>query len=199
MLRLAVLASGSGSNFQSIFDAAANHRLGRFKPVLLVSDRVCRAVDRARDAGVDSVVLDRRIHGGRLSQALGNLLNDFEIDFVALAGWLSILDASITEEWKGRMVNIHPSLLPSYGGPGMYGRRVHQAVLDAGEKESGCSIHYVTAGVDEGTVLGRRSVPVADRDTAESLAARILVEEHRLYPEILAGLSESLNKYRSLR
>jgi len=192
MLRLAVLASGSGSNFQAIIDAAEEGRLGLLQPVLLVSDRPCRSQERAEAADIESLCLNRSFHGEHLSVELGRLLITRDIDFVALAGWLSILDENITADWKGRMVNIHPSLLPLHGGAGMYGRRVHKAVLDAGESESGCTVHYVTARVDAGEILGQVRVPVQDNDTPESLAERILIEEHKLYPEVLAELSDSL-------
>jgi phosphoribosylglycinamide formyltransferase-1 len=192
MLRLAVLASGSGSNFQAIVDAARKGYLGLFQPVLLVTDRPCGSQDRADTAGIESVCLNRSEYGENLSSELGRLLISRNIDFAALAGWLSILDGRITAEWKGRMVNIHPSLLPLHGGRGMYGQRVHRAVLDAGDSESGCTVHYVTDRVDEGDVLGQLRVPVLENDTPESLAERVLAEEHKLYPEVLAELSGSL-------
>jgi len=196
MLRLAVLASGGGSNFQAILDAARNGPPGLFQPVLLVTDRPCGSRDRAVAAGIESVCLNRSEYGDQLSFELGRLLISRDIDFVALAGWLSILDGKITAEWEGRMVNIHPSLLPLHGGAGMYGLRVHRAVLDAGDSESGCTVHYVAAGVDEGDILGQRKVPVMENDTPESLAGRVLREEHRLYPEVLASLSASLKAER---
>jgi len=192
MLRLAVLASGSGSNFQAILDAVGEGRLGSLQPVLLVSDRPCKSQKRAEAAGIESVCLKRSLHGKNLSAELGRLLISRDIHLVALAGWLSILDKKITADWAGRMVNIHPSLLPLHGGAGMYGRRVHQAVLDAGDTESGCTVHYVTDRVDDGAVIGQVSVPVLGNDTPESLAERILTEEHKLYAEVLAGLSGSL-------
>ncbi len=192
MLRLAVFASGGGSNLQSILDAAEAGELGSFTPALVVADRECGAVSRAMEAGVDAVLLDRKIHRSGLSRAAESLLLEYEIDFVALAGWLSILDEKFTSAWAGRIVNIHPSLLPRHGGKGMYGIRVHRAVLEAGESESGCSIHFVTAGVDEGDIISQARVPVEAGDTPEKLAARILPEEHRLYPETLRELSMGL-------
>ncbi len=188
MLRLAVLASGGGSNLQSILDASDEERLGIFQPALVVVDRECGAIQRAMDAGVDAILIDRRIHGKALSSELSKVLDEYKVDFVALAGWLSILDEKLTDSWEERMVNIHPSLLPDYGGQGMYGMRIHNAVLDAGEGESGCSIHFVTAGIDEGDILGQARVRVLEGDTPETLAARVLVEEHKLYPQILSKI-----------
>ena len=190
MLRLAILASGSGSNLQAILDAAENNRLGEIIPVLVISDRPCKALQRGLEAGIETAYLDKIKYGERLSYHVGELLDKHSIDIVALAGWLSILDEKITENWAGRMVNIHPSLLPLHGG--LYGINVHKSVLDSGDKESGCTVHFVTAEVDGGQILGQARVPVLDKDSPESLAARILVEEHRLYPEILAGLSAAL-------
>jgi phosphoribosylglycinamide formyltransferase-1 len=188
MLRLAVLVSGSGSNLQSILDSWKAGSLNTVQPVLVVADRPCGGLERAGAAGVDSVLLDRRHLGSSLSEKLHKLLNEYRIDLAALAGWLSILDEKITGEWTGRIVNIHPSLLPKHGGMGMYGLRVHRSVLECGEKESGCSVHLVTGGVDEGPVLGQRRVAVLPGDSPETLAARVLREEHVLYPEVLQRL-----------
>ena len=192
MLRLAILASGAGSNLQSILNAADRGILRGVEPVLVVVDRLCGALEPASAAGIETVQLDRKLPGTGLSAELARLLAHRNIEMVALAGWLSILDGVITERWAGRMINIHPSLLPLHGGPGMYGRRVHRAVLDAGDRESGCSVHLVTQGVDEGKVLGQTRVPVIEGDTPESLAGRILIEEHKLYPQVIAVLADSL-------
>lgn len=194
MLRLAVLASGGGSNLQSILDASDGGRLGAVLPVLVVADRVCGALDRARSAGIEALLLDRKKYGRGLSAAIDTLLTEQNIDIVALAGWLSILDSDITREWEGRMVNIHPSLLPRHGGEGMYGHHVHEAVLKSGDKESGCTVHLVSEKVDHGKVLGQLKVPVLQNDTPESLAARVLIKEHELYPQILSRLSGSVQK-----
>ncbi len=191
MLRLAVLASGSGSNLQAIIDAAAGDASRFIQPVLVVADRRCKALKRAEAARIETVFLDRHKYAQNLSSELHRQLADRNIDIVALAGWLSILDGKMTERWAGRMVNIHPSLLPLHGGPGMYGRNVHQAVLDAGDIESGCSVHLVTNRVDEGRVLAQVRVRVLEDDTPESLAARILVEEHKLYPGFLSEFQKS--------
>lgn len=194
MLRLAVLASGGGSNLQSILNAYDKGHLGAALPVLVVADRVCGALDRARSSGIDAVLLDRKKLGRGLSAAINTLLEEREIDIVALAGWLSILDSNITREWSGRIVNIHPSLLPRHGGKGMYGHYVHEAVLKAGDKMSGCTVHIVSENVDEGKVLGQLEVAVLEGDTPESLAARVLVKEHELYPRIIHRLSETLSE-----
>lgn len=184
MLRLALLASGGGSNLQSILDALEDGTVRGLNPVLVAVDRECRAVGRAMDAGIDAVMLDRRIHGAGLSAALGRLLDEYRIDMVLLAGWLSILDSVMVNDWTNRILNIHPALLPKHGGPGMYGLNVHRSVLESGDTVSGCSVHLVTGEVDGGEVLGRAEVPVLPGDDPGTLAARVLAEEHRLYPKI---------------
>jgi phosphoribosylglycinamide formyltransferase-1 len=194
MLRLAILVSGGGTNLQSILDSAAAGHLGPASPVLVVADRTCRGIDRAKAAHIKSVILDRRVLGRNLSTALQAVLDTHRIDMVALAGWLSILDREFTRVWEGRIVNIHPSLLPRHGGPGMYGERVHKAVLESGDLWSGCSVHFVTEEVDGGEVLGRERVKVLAGDTPETLAARILSKEHRLYPRMIAELAAQLAK-----
>ena len=198
MLRLAILASGGGSNLQAILDAFENGRLGSLEPTIVVTDRYCGAIERAMEAGVDAILLDRKIHGTLLSLELHQLLEEYRIDFVALAGWLSILDGDLTSRWEGRILNIHPSLLPLHGGAGMYGIRVHRAVLAAGDIESGCSVHIVSEDVDGGRVIGQSRVAVLAEDSPETLAARVLIEEHRLYPKVLTEYSESvLPRYHS--
>jgi phosphoribosylglycinamide formyltransferase-1 len=192
VLRLAILVSGGGSNLQSILDAGSDGSLKGVKPVLVIADRQCPALDRGFAAGLDTVLLDRKVLGNRLSPELDRLLEKHRIDIVALAGWLSILDAWITQKRAGRILNIHPSLLPSHGGPGMYGLRVHEAVLAAGETESGCTVHQVSQGVDEGHMLGQYRVPVHKDDTPQKLAARILVQEHKLYPRVISELVDSI-------
>ena len=192
MLRLAILVSGGGSNLQSILDAESDRVLKGVKPVLVVADRQCPALNRGLAAGLDTILLDRKVLAKRLSTELDSLLEEHRIDVVALAGWLSILDTQITQKRVGRILNIHPSLLPSHGGPGMYGRRVHEAVLAAGDTESGCTVHMVSQGVDEGLILGQFRVPVHKGDTAEELAARILVQEHKLYPRVISEIADSI-------
>ncbi|MCG8452080.1 MAG: phosphoribosylglycinamide formyltransferase [Spirochaetales bacterium] len=192
MLRLAILSSGGGSNFQALIDASRQKKLGCFQPVLLVADRPCYALERAHEAQIEAELLDRREWKKTLSEELNSLLKSKNIDAVALAGWLSILSGSVLEEWKGRMVNIHPSLLPRHGGEGMWGMHVHKKVLESGDQESGCTVHHVVAKVDGGAILGQAKIKVCPDDTPERLAQRVLVQEHRLYPLILSQWSETL-------
>lgn len=123
-----------------------------------------------------------------MCKEIDRVVSEKGVDLIVLAGFLSIIDEEFVEKWKGKIINIHPSLLPKFGGPGMYGIKVHEAVLAAGEKESGCTVHYVDSGVDSGEVIFQVKVPVLEGDTAEVLQKRILVEEHKLLPKSISKI-----------
>ena len=180
-----VLVSGGGTNLQALLDAEKNGLFGPGKIALVVSDRpAIYALERAKTAGVSSLVVEpdktipKEKRRQELSDCILRLAQAHNISLIVLAGFLSILAGKIIQQYSGRIINLHPSLLPKYGGDGMYGERVHRAVLDAGEKESGCTIHFVDAGTDTGTILLQRTVPVFSADTPETLAERIHREEH---------------------
>ena len=183
-MNILVLVSGSGTNLQALIDAQRSDSLpGSIAAV--VSDRPgVYALERSRAAGIPALTeeADKRLPKEQrrieLSNRILTIARNNKIDLIILAGFLSILQGKFLEEYSGRIINIHPSLLPKYGGQGMYGERVHQAVLAAGEKESGCTVHLVDQGTDKGTVLLQRRVAVLAGDTAESLAQRIHKEEH---------------------
>lgn len=184
--RLAVLASGSGSNLQAIHDDL--QRRGDASPIdlaLVVSDRAAAgALERARGWRVPAVHVPQSA-----SDTLGSLLAAHHITHVALAGYLRLIPAEVVRAFAGRMVNVHPALLPAFGGPGMYGQRVHDAVLAAGARLSGPTVHFVTEHYDEGAIIAQWPVPVHAADSAQSLAARVLAAEHRLYPWCIAALA----------
>jgi phosphoribosylglycinamide formyltransferase 1 len=184
-----VLVSGGGTNLQALLDAWKNGAFGSGgsggKIVLVVSDKPnVYALERAKAAGVDTVVqepdksLPKDERRQELSDRVLGLAETHHIDLIVLAGFLSILKGEIVRRYSGRIINLHPSLLPKFGGDGMYGERVHRAVLDAGEKESGCTMHLVDNGVDTGPILIQRKVPVLSGDTPDTLAERIHAEEH---------------------
>jgi formyltetrahydrofolate-dependent phosphoribosylglycinamide formyltransferase len=189
-VRVAILASGSGSNLESVLDYL--DALGADRPaevVLVASDRAdARALERAKRRGIPAQVLWRPGDGDDLC----TLLTAHRVQLVALAGYLKRVPASVTERWHGAIVNVHPALLPRFGGAGMYGRRVHQAVLAAGERESGATVHFVDEEYDRGAIIAQERVPVEPGDTADSLAARVLAAEHRLYPRTLHSLALGL-------
>ncbi len=189
-IRLAVLCSGSGTNLQSILDSL--DALGADRPaevVLVASDRGdAFALERAKRRGIATAVIARPDDG----PALVALLEPHRPELVALAGYLKLVPPEVTCRWRGTIVNVHPALLPRFGGAGMYGRRVHEAVLAAGERESGATVHYVDEAYDRGAIIAQERVPVEPGDTADTLAARVLAAEHRLYPRTLINLARSM-------
>lgn len=184
--RVAVLASGGGSNLQAIVDHLA--RLADPRPAgvdLVVSTRPgARALERARGHGIASVVVAADDEG-----ALERALDEARIDLVVLAGHLRLVPERVTERYRGRMLNVHPALLPAFGGQGLYGARVHRAVLDSGAQVSGATVHFVDAHYDRGPIAAQWPVPVLDGDTPESLAARVLRVEHLLLPRVVEAVA----------
>ncbi|MFQ3547446.1 MAG: phosphoribosylglycinamide formyltransferase [Termitinemataceae bacterium] len=180
-----VLVSGNGTNLQALLDAEAAGLLSPAKIGLVISDRNgAYALERARRAGKPALLIegnrDLDIETRRLdlSNRILETAAAASLEFLVLAGFLSILRGPLLERYQNRIINIHPSLLPKFGGPGMYGERVHQAVLAAGEIESGCTVHLVDQGTDTGPILLQRRVPVLPQDSPASLAERIHREEH---------------------
>ena len=183
MKSLVVLISGSGSNLKALLDAVARGEI-RAQVKVVIADRECAGRRHAEAAGVPFVLLDRKAPD--FAAALDAAVPD--CDLVVLAGFLSIIPPVLVARFPQRMVNLHPSLLPKFGGAGMYGLRVHQAVLAAGERESGCSVHWVDTGIDSGAVIAQAQVPVLADDTPQTLQARIAPEEHRLLVATVARL-----------
>ncbi len=193
-VRLAVLASGGGSNLQAIIDhleALGDERAAEV--VLVASDRAdCGALAKARANHITAAVIEKPADG----PALARLLDMHRVDCVALAGYLKFVPTEVTSQWRGRIVNVHPALLPKFGGAGMYGRRVHEAVIAAGERVSGATVHHVDGEFDSGAIISQQRVPVEPGDTPESLAARVLAAEHHLYPRTLQVLAVRLSTSR---
>ncbi|MDO4588537.1 MAG: phosphoribosylglycinamide formyltransferase [Fusobacterium sp.] len=187
MFKIAVMVSGGGSNLQSIIDNCKNGELN-CEIACVIGDRPCYGVERASEQGIESCVIDRKVYKKELCKEIDKVLSTKGVELIVLAGFLSIIDEEFVNKWKGRIINIHPSLLPKFGGPGMYGIRVHEAVLKAGEKESGCTVHYVDTGVDSGEIILQVKVPVLEGDTPEVLQKRVLVEEHKLLPNSIAKI-----------
>lgn len=195
MLNIVVFASGSGTNFQAIIDAVESGQINGQIRGLITNKTGIRAIERARNHGIDHVFLSPTQYPRQAdyTEALLEQLRKWDTDLIALAGYMIKVPVEIIREYRGRIVNIHPSLLPKYGGKGFYGDRVHEAVINNDETESGCTVHLVTEQYDEGPILGQHKVPVKDSDDASSLADRILAEEHKLYPEVIAKLANELN------
>lgn len=198
---IGVLVSGGGSNFEALVAAARRGEIPRADFRLLISNKPgAGALDRAARLGVPARVLDPKTFPDRPAyfDAVADALLEKGVRVVCLAGFLLKVEPNFIRRFPGRILNIHPALLPKFGGQGMYGRRVHEAVLAAGEKESGCTVHLVDEEFDHGPALARATVPVAPTDTAEGLAARVLEQEHRLYPVALRQFLEKLGKVDSL-
>jgi phosphoribosylglycinamide formyltransferase-1 len=187
VLRVGVLVSGSGTNLQAILDACSRDEIPGQVVVVVSSSPKAYALRRAQAAGVPAVVLAPQDFGDRESYdaRLVELLEASQVELVCLAGFLRILTPAFVRQFAGRIMNVHPALLPAFGGPGLYGVHVHRAVLASGAKVSGCTVHFADETPDGGPIILQAAVLVHDDDTAETLAARIAEEEHRLYPEAI--------------
>ncbi len=190
-LRLAVFISGRGTTLANLIDRIQDGRLRNIRIDLVVSSRSgVRGVDIARAAGLPLEVIRRRDHvdEAAFSAALTAAVDRAGVDLVALAGFLC--HWQLPAHWQGRVLNIHPALLPRFGGRGFYGEHVHRAVLSAGERESGCTVHLVDEEYDHGPIVAQVRVPVHPEDTPASLAARVMAVERELYPEVLQRVAD---------
>ncbi|OQW56012.1 MAG: phosphoribosylglycinamide formyltransferase [Proteobacteria bacterium HN_bin10] len=187
MKRVAVLISGRGSNLQALLDAKQN----AYEIVLVVSNVPgAEGLMRAKAAGVEALTLDHKPYGKNreaFERDLDALLVQRNVEIVALAGFMRVLTPFFVRAWAGRLLNIHPSLLPKF--PGV---NTHARALEAGESEHGCTVHLVTEEVDAGEILGQASMPIRADDTPETLAERVLALEHELYPRCLAAFAQKL-------
>ena len=193
-MRLAVFVSGNGSNLQCIIDAIQNKILVGTEIDLVVADRNCFAIERARSNNVKVLLIDRKSID---FDELDRLLKKDNISHIILVGFLSIIEQLFCDKWKNKIINLHPSLLPKYGGKGMYGLKVHQAVIVNKETESGATIHYVSAGVDEGDIILQKKCEVEENETALSLQTKIHVIEKEILIEslkILYAKAQSANQ-----
>lgn len=186
-MNIGFLASHSGSNMQSVVEACRGGRLAATPAVLICNNRSAKVVERAKKHGIAAYVLNAVIHPepDELDRAMLDALQQHTCDVIVLAGFLKKIGPRVLKAFEGRIINIHPSLLPKYGGQGMYGHRVHEAVLTAGDAVTGVTIHLVDGEYDEGRVLAQCEVPVLTDDTVESLAARVLEREHSFLVETL--------------
>jgi len=192
-LRVAVFASGSGSNFEALVKNAQHYSIE-----LLVSNRSnIKALERAKRLGVSSHVINPKTFTtvNLYANTVIHLLKEHRIDLIALAGYLSKIPSQLIAEFSGLILNIHPSLLPRFGGKGFYGQHVHRAVIDAKESISGATVHIVDAEYDTGPILLQETVPVLEDDTPNSLASRIIQIEHKIYPESLNLIAQNRVKF----
>jgi len=191
-MNLAVFVSGSGTNLQAIIDAVAGGKLSADIKLVLSSRPDAFALQRAEKHGIPAVYLSSKEFDSRekFVRTMMDALERHQVDFIALAGYMRRVPPEVVQKFKNRITNIHPALLPAFGGKGMYGIRVHRAVIEYGCKVTGVTVHIVDEEYDRGPIVAQRCVPVLDDDTPETLAARVLEVEHQLYPEVLQLFAE---------
>lgn len=186
-VKVAVLVSGGGTNLQALIDKEKSGELAESKIVRVIASKdTAYALQRAADAGIETSV-------AKTQEEVLRQLEEFGAELVVLAGYMSVLAPEVIEKFRNRIINIHPSLIPKYCGKGFYGMRVHRAVIEAGEKESGATVHFVDEGVDTGKIILQETVPVMEGDSPEDLAARVLETEHRILAE---GLNKVVLRYK---
>ena len=186
MVNISVLVSGGGTNLQALIDKVESGELAGAEIVQVISSREgVFALERAAKAGIKGKVI-------KDTEGLLKALAEEDTDLVVLAGYMKVLEPPVIDAYRGRIINIHPSLIPKYCGKGFNGKRVHQAVLHAGETVSGATVHFVDEGVDTGEIILQREVPVEPGDTAETLAARVLKTEHVILAEGIKKVMETL-------
>jgi phosphoribosylglycinamide formyltransferase-1 len=190
-LKLGVLASGGGTNLQAVIDACEQGRIPAQVTVVISNNSGAGALERARRHGIPALHISNYHHpnDADLDAAIVQVLQKHDVDLVLFAGYMKKRGPAFLRAYPGRVLNIHPALLPRFGGKGMYGMNVHRAVLAAGEGESGASVHLVDEKYDHGPILAQRRVPVLPDDTPEDLAARVLVVEHQIYPDVIGRIA----------
>ena len=189
MFKIAVLVSGGGTDLQSIIDAVENKDLDVKIEMVIGSKDNIYALERAEKHNIETFVVSKKEYGEKSSDKILELTKG-KVDLIVLAGYLSILDGEILKEFDNNIINIHPSLIPSFCGPGMYGLKVHEAAIKSGVKYSGCTVHFVNSEVDGGAILLQEAVPVYFEDDAETLQKRILEKEHIILPKAIKLISE---------
>jgi phosphoribosylglycinamide formyltransferase, formyltetrahydrofolate-dependent len=181
MKNIVILVSGSGTNLQRIIDTIDNGEIPNAKVSLVVADRECYGLERAKNHHIDHILIPR---GKNFSSELAKVVPE-NTDLIVLAGFLSILKPEFCENWEGKIINIHPALLPKFGGKGMWGMNVHNAVIEAGEKQSGATVHFVTSGIDEGETILQKCFDVEENDTPETVAQKVHQIEYEIFPKAI--------------
>lgn len=190
MFKIAVLASGGGTNLQSIVDSIDNGSLNCKIEMVIGSKEGIYALERAKIKGIKSYIISKEKYGNKTSDKILELTKG-KVDLIVLAGYLSILEGNLLKEFKDKIINIHPSLIPSFCGPKMYGLKVHEAVINSGVKFTGCTVHFVNEEVDGGAIILQEVVPVYFEDTKEELQKRVLEKEHILLPKAIELISKN--------
>ena len=186
-MRVAVLISGSGTNLQAITDAVNSGELKKVEIACVIADRNCYGLERALDAGLETWFVER---AENLSAEIDRICTENNVQLIVLAGFLSILNEEFCSKWDKKIINLHPALLPKYGGIGMYGKKVHEAVLSNNKGESGVTVHFVSAGVDEGEIISQESFQIPENADIEWLQNKISETEKPLLIEAIRKISE---------
>lgn len=192
-LKIAVFASGRGSNFESILNSIESGKIKNTEIVCVISNKSdAGALEFAKCKNIPAIHISRQQHitDDDFAFSLIKKMDEFEVNFIVLAGYMKILSPVIVRKFKNRIINIHPALLPRFGGKGMYGIHVHEAVIASGEKISGATVHIVDEEYDHGSILMQETVIVDENETTESLAAKVLKVEHKIFPEVVQLFSE---------
>lgn len=189
-MNLAILLSGRGSNFESIYEATQDGRLPAKIRLVASNNPKAIGLKTARSCDIPTCIFDRRRFdsGKDFTDFILKMFLDYEIDLIILAGYMRKIPPRVVREYDQRIINIHPALLPKFGGKGMYGIRVHEAVIDSGEKETGVTVHYVNEKYDEGKIIAQEKTRVLVGETAEELAKRVLQIEHDFYPQVIGEI-----------
>ncbi len=189
-MNIAVFASHGGSDLQAIIDGCKSNKIGANVSVVISNNGSSMALLRSNKEGIPSYHLSAKIFGSKelLAEEILKVLSKYHIDMIFLAGYMRMLHISILKKYENRVFNIHPALLPKYGGKGMYGMNVHTAVIEAKETETGVTIHRVSPEYDSGEIVAQTTVPVFKNDTPELLAARVLEKEHEFLVEVIADI-----------
>ena len=191
-LKIGVLASGGGTNLQSIIDKSIDGSVAVDVVLVISNNSKAKALKRAAKHGIDVLHISAVTEGSE-EKAVKRITAEMisrSVDVVVLAGYMKKIGTELLNAYKGNIINIHPALLPKFGGKGMYGMHVHEAVIAVGEKESGPTVHYVDSEYDRGPIIAQIKVPVYPEDTPEELQKRVLVEEHKLFPRVLQKIAE---------
>ncbi len=194
-IRLGILLSGRGSNFKAILQTIQSGQLAQVEIATVISNRPSsQGLLYAEEQGFNTAIFLPKLfpHREAYDQTLLDHLKQHHVDLVILAGYSRIITSVLLKAFPQSVLNIHPSLLPAYGGKGMLGMNVHEAVIAAHEKESGCTVHRVTEAIDAGPILGQRKVSIAPEETPETLAEKVLIQEHLLYPEVIEKIAQDM-------
>lgn len=191
-LNLAIFASHSGSNMQAIIDSIDQKKLNATIKCLITNNSNSYAIQRAINHNIPYFHISSKTHPnpGELVHKIIKILTESDVNIIILAGYMKLLDEEIIDYVEGRVLNIHPALLPKFGGEGMWGMNVHNAVINSNEKKSGATVHLVSKEYDKGRILGQSYVNITENDTAETLANKVLKLEHKLYSDVLIKISK---------